>query len=213
MLRSNKQGTSWRRGQGLVELALVLPVLVFTLMAIAEIGWYMRSYIVVGTAAREGARFGARGPHRITDPLLAAQQIIDQTSASLADLISVDFIGADSNVRVMVTLVNINKDGSWMILPAAGPPPSLTSGEFSASTTVCTVHPCAAGAFDLPAVALANHSFGSVAALCPSGEECSNDLVILEIVYGHRPLVFQLDFMPETLPVASRVVMRIVTAR
>jgi len=49
------------RGQTLVELALVLPVLVLILFGILEFGRIFHSYIVITNAAREGARLGALG--------------------------------------------------------------------------------------------------------------------------------------------------------
>lgn len=46
------------RGQSLVELALVLPVLIIILFGILEFGRIFHSYLVITHAAREGARLG-----------------------------------------------------------------------------------------------------------------------------------------------------------
>jgi Flp pilus assembly protein TadG len=48
------------RGQSLVEMALVLPFLVFLLMGILEVGRYTALSIEVSNAARAGAQFGAQ---------------------------------------------------------------------------------------------------------------------------------------------------------
>ena len=50
------------RGQGLVEFALLLPVLVLILMAVFDFGRAMYAYSVVSNCAREGARFGIISP-------------------------------------------------------------------------------------------------------------------------------------------------------
>jgi len=49
------------RGQSAVELALLLPLLVLLLVGLVEVVFYARTYLVLLTATREGARVGARG--------------------------------------------------------------------------------------------------------------------------------------------------------
>jgi len=49
------------RGQSLVELALVLPLLVLLLGGLVETVFYVRNYLALLEASREGARIGARG--------------------------------------------------------------------------------------------------------------------------------------------------------
>ena len=62
------------RGQSLVELALVLPILMlFTLMAI-DFGRVYFSYIEIRNAAREAANFAANSPTDTAGILAAAQQ-------------------------------------------------------------------------------------------------------------------------------------------
>jgi len=46
------------RGQSLVEMALVIPILIIVLFGILEFGRIFHSYLVITHAAREGARFG-----------------------------------------------------------------------------------------------------------------------------------------------------------
>lgn len=50
-----------RKGQSMVELALILPVIVLILFGVLEFGRIFYSYIVITHAAREGARAGAVG--------------------------------------------------------------------------------------------------------------------------------------------------------
>lgn len=50
-----------RRGQGVVEFALLVPVLLLILLGIIELGWLMNVNLQVSNAAREGARAAAVG--------------------------------------------------------------------------------------------------------------------------------------------------------
>src|ERR1044071_600525 len=49
----------YTRGQSLVELALVTPLLVVLLMGLAEIGWFANNYLILLETTRVGARYGA----------------------------------------------------------------------------------------------------------------------------------------------------------
>ncbi|MCL6638087.1 MAG: pilus assembly protein [Firmicutes bacterium] len=50
-----------RRGQALVELALVLPLLILLAMGTMEFGRIFHSYLLITNASREGARAGVVG--------------------------------------------------------------------------------------------------------------------------------------------------------
>lgn len=47
------------RGQSLVEMALVTPLLIVLLMGLAEIGWFANNYLILLETTRVGARYGA----------------------------------------------------------------------------------------------------------------------------------------------------------
>lgn len=49
-----------QKGQGLVETALVAPILIFLLLGLFEVGYALRSYLVLTNASREAARFAIR---------------------------------------------------------------------------------------------------------------------------------------------------------
>lgn len=55
-----------RRGQSLVEFALVLPFLILLLMGIIEFGWLVKNQLTIANAARDGARYAAVG-HTVED--------------------------------------------------------------------------------------------------------------------------------------------------
>jgi Flp pilus assembly protein TadG len=51
-----------RRGQSLVEVALLLPILLIILAAVIDLGRVLDASIVLSNAARVGARFGSIHP-------------------------------------------------------------------------------------------------------------------------------------------------------
>ncbi|MGB4589581.1 MAG: TadE/TadG family type IV pilus assembly protein [Clostridiaceae bacterium] len=57
------------KGQGLVEFALVLPVLLLILLGIVEFGWLFNAKITMTSAAREAARvYAIKGIPKVGDP-------------------------------------------------------------------------------------------------------------------------------------------------
>lgn len=46
------------RGQSLVELGLITPVLIILIMGLAEIGWFANNYLILLEVTRTGARYG-----------------------------------------------------------------------------------------------------------------------------------------------------------
>ncbi len=51
-----------RKGQSLVEFALILPVLMFILVIVADMARVVAARVALSNAAREGARYGASYP-------------------------------------------------------------------------------------------------------------------------------------------------------
>ncbi len=58
----SKPQSSGRRGQDVVEFALIIPILFLILMGIFDMGRVVYSYSVLFNAAREGARYGIIHP-------------------------------------------------------------------------------------------------------------------------------------------------------
>ena len=54
------------RGQNLIEMALLLPVLIMITIGVIDMGRAYHHYIIITNASREGARFGSRFPHYAT---------------------------------------------------------------------------------------------------------------------------------------------------
>lgn len=74
--------TRGERGQATVELALLLPVLVASLLAVVQVALIVRDQVAVVHAAREAARTAAVDP----DParaVAAAQAVLDDADVSV----------------------------------------------------------------------------------------------------------------------------------
>ncbi|MCU1369154.1 MAG: TadE-like protein [Ilumatobacteraceae bacterium] len=73
------------RGQATVELVLVLPVVVFALLLVIQIGLIARAQVLVVNAAREGARAAAvDGPGAARDAVVRSPGIRDDRAAVTA---------------------------------------------------------------------------------------------------------------------------------
>jgi len=48
-----------KKGQALVEMAFVLPILILLIMGIVEFGRILNSYLIITNASREGARYAS----------------------------------------------------------------------------------------------------------------------------------------------------------
>ncbi|MFC1996193.1 TadE/TadG family type IV pilus assembly protein [Chloroflexota bacterium] len=59
MMRKNLIGNKWEAAQGMVEFALILPVLLLLIIGIVESGRLLFFYSSITSASREGARYGS----------------------------------------------------------------------------------------------------------------------------------------------------------
>jgi hypothetical protein len=99
---------SSRRGQTLVEWALLLPILLFIMFLVIDFGRGIYYYSVVNNAAREGARYGAVFPDDITGIKDAVRQKAIGLDNSLLTIPDPVFIDDDSDddpfKRIIVTV-------------------------------------------------------------------------------------------------------------
>ncbi len=58
--RMRKKIKAPSRGQSLVEMAVIMPILIFMMIGVFEVGWVLRSYLVLANGNRELARFAIR---------------------------------------------------------------------------------------------------------------------------------------------------------
>ena len=96
---SNAYRHSRRRGQGLVEMALLAPMLVFILVATIDFARAYSAYIEVSNAARAGAIYGSRtsaNAHN-ADAVSAAALADSPTIFGTAPVVSSDVTADDGD--------------------------------------------------------------------------------------------------------------------
>ena len=96
------------RGQALVELALVLPILLLVLMAIVDFGRVFHGHLAVTNAAREGARRAAVGASDsvVTAATVAAAAPLDSNiiTVTISPAPSERYAGGSISVQVNYSL-------------------------------------------------------------------------------------------------------------
>lgn len=76
------------KGQALVEMAIVTPILLFMLIGVFEVGWALRNYLVLVNASREAARFATRpGVLDIESQDIGLEKVYTHTINSISDQI------------------------------------------------------------------------------------------------------------------------------
>jgi hypothetical protein len=208
-LRLKKSSHSWRRkimGQNLVELSLILPIIMVLFAGMVEVGFAAHSYVVVSSAAREGARFGARGVHVPFD------DIVTIVETGLGKVISPTFYGPDKNASIIVTEVDIEEDGSYSIYS------QNKLGSLAVTSSVCepSAFECPSGSLDIQEFIDANTSFNDNPEFCVETFGCDGDFVVVEVFYFHKSVVlsgFTRDLIPDPFPIQARAVMRVLHRR
>jgi len=101
-------------GQGLLELAVILPVLLILLMGLVEVGFALRDYLIVVNACREGCRFAARG--RFEDQHVGARVVsaggVVRRGSPATDVPFLRTYGTDENTGIIVSHVVMDADGA-----------------------------------------------------------------------------------------------------
>ena len=108
------------KGQGLVETAIILPILLLMLLGVFEVGWALRGYLVLANLNREATRFAARGIYLDfdnaagVDPVCSGDEfgigyckVISHTFNSLSSQLPLDLFGLDPNGSMIITYYNI----------------------------------------------------------------------------------------------------------
>jgi hypothetical protein len=142
------------RGQGLIETALLVPVLLMVLSGLVEFGFFLNDYLALQDAARNAARFSADGlytnrdsNHLCTPPTSATRDFYRQTAclvnqelAQERPEIQLDLgTGVDD---VVISVFSIAQD--YCTSPASFPPvQSMPPG--SGVSCVSARHPSEAG--------------------------------------------------------------------
>jgi hypothetical protein len=105
--RMMRRKAAGEKGQSLAELALVMPLLLMILISMVEVGWAMRSQLIVTTAGREAARFAGR---RVFD----YEEIDEVAEVALLSLNPI-YEGPNANTTIIITKVQIPAGAGWTI--------------------------------------------------------------------------------------------------
>ena len=89
------------RGQSLVELALVLPLLILLLAGMADLGRAFFSYIEITNAAQEGTRAGSRLPCYPGDAAQRQAMKTSITNAAVAEAANSGVTLAADNITII----------------------------------------------------------------------------------------------------------------
>ncbi|MBY0504638.1 MAG: pilus assembly protein [Bryobacteraceae bacterium] len=97
--------TKSRKGSGILEVALVLPVLMLTLLAIADLGRYVYATNLMPYLAREGARWASlKAGHTKLDPAAVTKYVRSLAAGLPEDSVNVETTLAPSRIDVQVSL-------------------------------------------------------------------------------------------------------------
>jgi NAD-dependent dihydropyrimidine dehydrogenase PreA subunit len=194
------------RGQNLVEITLIMPIVILLFAGMVEVGFAVYSYVVVSSAAREGARFGSRGVH------VPFADIAGIVETSLGKAISTNFSDPEANAKIIVTEVDVEEDGTYKIHWQEA------KGIIPVSSSVCDsiVDTCPSGSLDIQKFIEANKSFNNNPDFCVGNLGCDGDFVVVEVVYFHKSVVLSgitRDLIPDPFPIKARAVMRVLSRR
>jgi len=201
------------RGQGLLEMAVILPVLLILMLGVVEVGYALRNYLRVVNANREGARFAARGQFedtRVGERVMAS----GGTDAALGEhFLRTDIGGTDPNTGFIITHIKMDSAGDvvestiWVsgVMPTeAGELRLIRETDSIISTTLPQI------------IERHRESTQSINATRAAAmyEPMDNHIVIVETYFMHHPLWNNpLLPLPDPWMMHARTEMRVVTSR
>ena len=182
-------------GQSMLELALILPILLLLIIAVVEVGFAMRNYLLVMTTNRDGVRFAARG--RFTDDAVAQRVIAAGGSIHTAD----------GNVPFLRTTVSPNTGIiiTHIFIPEDGDPDNVTISHYVTGTVSYTstryIQPADSriNITDIVTRQIAATIQINDLREAAGYERLGSDVIVLEVFYAHEPL-WRYDFVPISAP-------------
>ena len=101
-----------QRGQSLVEMALIAPLLLLMFLGVVEVGWALRGYLVLLNINREATRFAARGAYLdFSQPDIedvGYQFVLAHAMDSLSGQLPLEFTGSEPNATMIITHMEID---------------------------------------------------------------------------------------------------------
>jgi hypothetical protein len=218
-----QSGKASNRGQALVEMALILPILLLLFAGLIELGFSFYDYLIVVNAAREGARFGAKMPDYTVEEIVevtnkATQPVL--TDFTLKDEWGEDVLDAEGRLitnpeRASVIVSRLtapvpvgNDDYTYYI--DEGYPSAVGKAALAPADQVIPIHSSRVTQGRVDSIAQEVE-----AALQGATFEEDAQFVIVEVVYDH-PQVIRLfkigEIIPDPIPLSSLTLMRVITS-
>ncbi|MBN1994744.1 MAG: tandem-95 repeat protein [Anaerolineae bacterium] len=98
---------SREKGQSLVEMAIITPLLLLLFIGVFEVGWALRGYLVLTSMNRESTRFAIKNGvlnYSVKDPTTVGYDIVlSHTLNSMAEQLPLDFDAGTSNATVIMS--------------------------------------------------------------------------------------------------------------
>ena len=218
------------RGQSIVEIAIILPVLLILLFGLVEVGFGLRNYLLVVNANREAARFAARG--RFSDAQVG-DRLVSAGGVERIGQVDLPFLrthGDRANTGIILTHVHVEAGGdvishtAWFsgVVPVedgAVVPPAF---QYPGRTDIRRIglrddlgSPLSADTRISMTEVLARHQ-GSTVAINAVREAndfdpMDNHVVIVETYYMHHPL--GKDLLPDPWLMYTHMEIRLVADR
>lgn len=97
-----------QRGQGLVEMALITPILIFMLIGMLEVGYIMRGYMSLLNTSREAARYAVRpGVIDMDSPVIDYGSIITHALVSNAGTLPLEDAMDNDQAGMIITIIDV----------------------------------------------------------------------------------------------------------
>lgn len=91
------------KGQAMVEMALILPVLILIIGGIVDFGWLFYNKLALNNAAREGARYAAIHYHLSTDWNAQAVQLMQNVYVGTNFSQAIVYDAASSQIQAQIS--------------------------------------------------------------------------------------------------------------
>jgi Flp pilus assembly protein TadG len=130
-----KSGTDSRRGQSLVELALLLPILITLLLGMVEVVNIGRTYLALLDTSYQGAHLGSQGEVRYNNAkidTLVTQDLTNKGFNDPSNLVDVIITRADLTGGTGITnysAVSMRSPGTSTVLTSGALTARLQSGD------------------------------------------------------------------------------------
>jgi len=109
------------KGQSLVEMAIITPLLILMFIGALEVGWAIRGYVVLVNADREATRFAARGQYldfsQTERENVGYGRVLSHTLTSISQQLPFDVVSDEPNGTLIISHYQV-KTGK----PCADPP-------------------------------------------------------------------------------------------